>query len=139
MIKAANAKENIITVIGNHIEALQKVEPNTKLVWVNKTQNEIEEIMKLHPTGNIFYTSQFKDVDKNKDIALGNCFISEVWEKSREKDYSNQLEERIYLGITKKALITEKANANEVQKAKEYSHMEDIQFVNSKEKQKSRR
>lgn len=156
LIKGENAQKNTVTVIGDPKEALKKLDKDTSVLWVNKSEQEIKEIIKLHPRGNIFYESEIKEfAGKEKQLFglgfqhsdedgkptkqplyYGNCIISEIFEKGKERDYSNQLEERIYLGITKKALITENANTKDAQKVKDYARMEDIQLVNSKQKSK---
>ena len=136
-IKGQNAI-NTITVIGDHLEALKTVDKNANLLWVNKTSKEVQEILKLHPTGNIFYSSEFKEVAKQQEPAKGNCFISEIWEKSKEKDYSNQQEERMFLGITKQVLITPNAKTREVERAKQYANTEDVKILGQREKEKTK-
>ena len=109
-------KLKTISVIGKLSETNKKYidfifHKNNAIIWSYLTKKEIANVLHYYPKNNIFYqldlAKNYFLVHKEKytNLLIKNVFISEIWEISNTIDYSNQLNERLFCGISKKILI----------------------------------
>ena len=106
-------------------------------LWVNLTNKELVNILLRYKNNNIFYMSEIKNVSNNtyqkllnnELILRNNAFISEIWERKNTIDYTNQLQERMFLGITKQVIILKKLKSKQLYSLAIYAKHEDIKIM----------
>lgn len=116
----------------NFIRTLQA--NKVHIIWPNLSTKEMVNVLKKYKTNNIFYMPEVKNAsDKayqnllvNQDVIFENAFFSEIWERKSDIDYSAQLPERLYLGISKKVLILRPLSSKELYSLANYCKNEDI-------------
>ena len=133
--------QNMVTVFGDinndNQEYLDYLRCNgINLLWVKKSNREMLNILSTFPTNNIFYLEELKN-DGNKtfqniladeNIIMQNAFCSEIWERKQQVDYSNQWQERLYIGLSLQILIISELKAKELLSISEYCEKENIKI-----------
>lgn len=107
------------------------------LLWVNLSNKEMLETLNQYKIGNVFYMEEMKNADNktfqnvlaNEEIVTNNAFISEIWQVKKDVDYTRQLPERIYLGLTRSALVLQKLKAKQALALASYAQEEDIGII----------
>lgn len=133
--------QNIVTIMGdindNNKHALEFMHQNyINFLWPKKSNKEIATIINTFTTNNIFFFNEMKNEENkafqnmlgNEDIILENAFCSEIWEKNQNVDYSNQWQERIYLGLSLQVLIISSIKNKELLALAEYCEKENIKI-----------
>lgn len=129
----------MVTIFG-HIdesneEALDYLRSNgINLMWVKKSNREMLDILATFPVNNIFYMEEmknsqnktFQNILANENVIMENAFCSEVWVRKEQIDYSNQWQERLYLGLSLQALIISDIKTKELMTLSEYCQKENI-------------
>ena len=131
--------QNMVTILGSidedNEQALDYLRTNgINLLWVKKSNKEMLEIISTFPTNNIFYLEEmknagnktFQNILANEDVIMENAFCSEVWERQQTIDYSNQWQERLYIGLSLQVLIISEVKCKELLALAEYCEKEDI-------------
>lgn len=134
--------EPVVTIYGkvddSNIQYVDQLRINNiNLLWVKKTNKEMLNIIDMFPTGNIFYLEEMKNKDNKtfqnilstEDVIMHNAFCSEIWEKKANIDYSNQWQERMYLGLSLQALVVSELKAKELLSLSEYCKRENIKVA----------
>lgn len=134
--------QNIVTILGkideDNEQALDQLRSNgISLLWVNKSNKEMLDIISTFPTNNIFYLEEmknagnktFQNILANEDVIMNNAFCSEVWERQQTIDYSNQWQERLYLGLSLQALIISEIKAKQLLALSQYCEKENIKIA----------
>lgn len=104
------------------------------LLWVKKSNKEILDILSKFPTNNIFYLEEMKNANNktfqnilaDENVIMNNSFCSEIWERKSQIDYSNQWQERLYIGLSLQVLILSELKAKELLSLAEYCEKENI-------------
>lgn len=117
------------------IDVIKQQEIN--FLWVNLTNKELINVLSKYQGNNIFYMSEIKNIDNkiyqnllnDKLILSNNAFISEIWERNNTIDYTNQLQERMFLGITKQVIILKKLKSKQLYSLAIYAKHEDIKIL----------
>ncbi len=131
--------ENMVTILGdlnssnnaylNHLRA-----NGVNLLWPNKSNDQLLDILDSHSKNNLFYFSELKNKENkvfqkllsNEDVRLNNAFISEIWSRNNKVDYSNQKEERMFLGLSLQLLIISDLPDKQLAKIADYCNLENI-------------
>lgn len=71
----------------------------------------------------------YQNLLNDKLILSNNAFISEIWERNNAIDYTNQLQERMFLGITKQVIILKKLKSKQLYSLAIYAKHEDIKIL----------
>ena len=133
--------KNIVTVYADDIENNKYLQAlraeGINLLWVDVSNKQMVSILTIMPSNNIFYMPEAKNTANrtyqnilcNPDLVRANAFVSEIWERRKEVDYSNQLQERMYLGLSKQVLVLKKLKARELLALSQYCMNEDIHVV----------
>lgn len=137
--KTSLLHQPIVTIIGQvddgNKQYLDYLRSNAiNLLWVKKSNRELINILSLFPTGNIFYFEElknssnktFQNILGDENIIMNNAFCSEVWERKEQIDYSNQWQERLYLGLSLQVLLVSEPKAKELLSLSEYCEKENI-------------
>lgn len=130
-------KLKTISVIGKLNEANKKYvdfifQKNIGIIWAYSTKREIISIIQQYPKNNIFYQLDLaqnyflQHKEKFADFLMKNVLISEIWEKSDSVDYSNQINERLFCGISKKILIINDINDRNISSLTTFANNEEI-------------
>lgn len=117
------------------IDVIKQQEIN--FLWVNLTNKELINVLSKYQSNNIFYMSEIKNINNkiyqnllnDKLILSNNAFISEIWERNNAIDYTNQLQERMFLGITKQVIILKKLKSKQLYSLAIYAKHEDIKIL----------
>lgn len=117
------------------IDAINQQEIN--FLWVNLTNKELISVLLQYQSNNIFYMSEIKNINNktyqnllNNELVLkNNAFISEIWERKNTIDYTSQLQERMFLGITKQVIILKKLKSKQLYSLAIYAKNEDIKII----------
>lgn len=133
--------QNMVTVFGevnsNNQEYLDYLRTNgSNLLWVKKSNREMLSILSTFPTNNIFYLEElknngnktFQNILADENIIMQNAFCSEIWERKEKVDYSNQWQERLYIGLSLQILIVSELKAKELLSISEYCEKENIKI-----------
>lgn len=133
---------NSVTIFGkiddNNQQYLDYLHSNgIALLWVKQSNKEMLDIMSIFPTNNIFYLEEmknagnktFQNILADQSVIMQNVFCSEIWERKPSIDYSNQWQERLYLGLTLKAFIISPLKARQALALAEYCEKEDIKIA----------
>lgn len=107
------------------------------LLWVNLSNKEMLEVINQYKTNNVFYMEEMKNADNktfqnvlnDENVVTNNAFISEIWQLKKDVDYTRQLPERIYLGLTRCALVLQKLKAKQALALASYAQEEDINVI----------
>ncbi|MBQ0045793.1 MAG: hypothetical protein KBS35_02790 [Mycoplasma sp.] len=131
--------QNIVTVFGkideDNVQYLDCLRSDGfNLLWVKKSNKEMLDILATFPTNNIFYMEEmknagnktFQNILSNENIIMENAFCSEIWERKSQIDYSNQWQERLYLGLSLQVLIVSELKAKELLALSQYCDKENI-------------
>ena len=130
-------KLKTISVIGKLNEANKKYvdfifQKNIGIIWAYSTKREIISIIQQYPKNNIFYQLDLaqnyflQHKEKFANFLMKNVLISEIWEKSDSVDYSNQINERLFCGISKKILIINDINDRNISSLTTFANNEEI-------------
>ena len=132
--------KNMVTIYADetndeYIEAIRQ--EGLVLLWPEFSNRQMIGILTKYPTNNVFYFQEAKNVGNrtyqnvllNQDILQNNAFVSEIWERKTDVDYSNQLQERIYLGLSKQVIVLTKLKARQLLSLSQYCMNEDINVV----------
>lgn len=136
----ALTKNESITIVGNLNEKNQKyVEQvylnNLTIIWAYQPKKHIIKILHLFEKNNIFYNLDIaknyflKYKDQFLEMLNKNMFMSEIWQASKNVDYSNQINERLYCGISKKILIIDDIKAKQFFSLVTFANQESIQVM----------
>lgn len=133
--------QNMVTIFGSidedNEQALDQLRSNgINLLWVKKSNKEMLDILATFPTNNIFYMEEMKNVGNktfqnilsNENVIMENAFCSEIWERKAQIDYSNQWQERLYLGLSLQILIISDLKAKELLAISQYCDKENIKI-----------
>lgn len=131
--------QNMVTVFGkieeNNEQYLDYLRSNgINLLWIKKSNKEMLDIISTFPTNNIFYMEEMKNVGNktfqnilaNENVIMENAFCSEIWERKDKVDYSNQWQERLYIGLSLQVLIISELKSKELLALAEYCEKENI-------------
>lgn len=107
------------------------------LLWVKKSNKEILDILSKFPSNNIFYLEEmknsgnktFQNILSDENVIMNNAFCSEIWERKSQVDYSNQWQERLYIGLSLQVLILSDLKAKELLSVSEYCEKENIKVA----------
>ena len=105
---------------------------NIGIIWAYLTKKEIINVLHRYPKNNIFY---HLDLAKNYFLLhkekftnplIKNVFISEIWETNSSIDYSQQINERLFCGISKKILIINDISERNISSLANFANSEEI-------------
>ncbi|XQP55502.1 MAG: hypothetical protein ACOQNY_01700 [Mycoplasmoidaceae bacterium] len=104
------------------------------LLWVKKSNKQMLDILTTFPSNNIFYLEElknsgnktFQNILADENVIMQNAFCSEIWERKPQVDYSNQWQERLYIGLSLQVLIISDLKAKDLLALAEYSKKENI-------------
>ena len=105
---------------------------NIGIIWAYLTKKEITNVLHQYPKNNIFYhfdlaKNYFLLHKKNfTDLLIKNVFISEIWETNNSIDYSQQINERLFCGISKRILIIDDITEQNVSSLTNFANSEEI-------------
>lgn len=130
-------KSKSISLIGKLRETNKKYidlifDKNNAIIWSYLTKKEIINVLQHYPKNNIFYQLDLAKnyfllhKEKFTDLLMKNVFISEIWEINDAIDYSNQLNERLFCGISKKILIIDDINDKNISSLTNFVNNEEI-------------
>ena len=130
-------KSKSISLIGKLRETNKKYidlifNKNNAIIWSYLTKKEIINVLQHYPKNNIFYQLDLAKnyfllhKEKFADLLMKNVFISEIWEINDTIDYSNQLNERLFCGISKKILIIDDINDKNISSLTNFVNNEEI-------------
>ena len=133
--------QNIVTIFGkienDNEQYLDHLRTNGfNLLWVKKSNREMLDILSAYPTNNIFYLEELKNTNNktfqnilsDENVIMQNAFCSEIWERKEQIDYSNQWQERLYIGLSLQVLIISELKAKELLAVAEYCEKENIKI-----------
>lgn len=131
--------QNMVTIFGDvnqdNEQFLDYLRSNgINLLWVKKSNREMLDILTMFPTNNIFYLEEmknagnktFQNILADENVIMNNAFCSEIWERKLTIDYSNQWQERLYLGLSLQVLIISELKAKQLLALSEYCEKENI-------------
>lgn len=138
--------KNIFTIFGNcnedNLAYIQTIKDNGGcLLWVDLSNREMIDVLNKVQTNNIFWIPELKNQEnrtfnnliKDEKVISNNLFFSELWEFNPTVDYSSQLQERLYLGISHKALVLTKLSSKQLFALANYASTEDILVIFKKD------
>lgn len=131
--------QNMVTIFGDvsqgNEQFLDYLRSNgVNLLWVKKSNREMLNILAMFPTNNIFYLEEmknagnktFQNILADENVIMNNAFCSEIWERKQNIDYSNQWQERLYIGLSLQILIISELKAKQLLALSEYCEKENI-------------
>lgn len=130
-------KLKTVTIIGKLNDINKKYidyifKKNIAIIWAYLTKKEISSVLQYYPKNNIFYqldlAKNYFVLHKEKftDLLELNVFISEIWEINNSIDYSNQINERLFCGISKKILVISDINDRNISSLTSFANNEEI-------------
>lgn len=118
-----------------YIDYLQNNKVN--VLWISLTNKEMLEVLAQYKNRNIFYMDEMKNQDNrtfqnvlnDEDVIINNAFISEIWKLQNGIDYTRQLPERIYLGLSRQAVVLTKPKSKQLLALANYAKEEGINIT----------
>jgi len=132
--------QNTVTVFADNTNEKyihQLLDNNINVLWVDLSNKDMVDVINRYKKNNIFYMPEAKNVSNktyqnilvNQDVIFDNAFVSEIWERKKDVDYSAQAPERLYLGLTKQVLVLTKLKSKQLYALANYAKNEDIRVV----------